>query len=761
MIKLDQKDGRMFPFTPELKISVGPIIRRVTLMFLVISIALTAQSQNSDIPALENIKGLLFSKFTTAEIRVDGHAEEAWNIAGPSRIGISMTSNLSATASDCPTYGVVRSLWNGALLYLLVDVTDKDVTSAGRRATDKDGIEVYFDLWNDKVPKYEEDDGIIRVSCEGELSGSGVYADRLKAYAAAPSYNNEKVKTGYTVELAINIGGVKMGNDTSIGIDFCINDAVSLTNTCKYRVFWNNGKNRGLDDNSLWGEIRLAGYNVKAPKVPDTFELLTNIKKAEALQRGIWVSESELDKALAEAKSELLSTSQKKIDSANALLDRAIRNLRRSGKYPDPFDLHAVNYLPDPFTFLNGKKVKSVAEWAKRREEIRDLVQYYEYGYMPGVPEAVTGSLIGPNVTVTVQDKAMTASFDARLTVPTVEQCGKPGPYPVIVIIDFMATTGNAIYLNAGYAVFSLTYSSIASDNNQHKGAFYSLYPYDITSGHDAGTLIAWAWGASRGVDALIYLAKNNPSFANTFDMEKLVVTGFSRCGKAALIAGLMDDRFGVVNPGASGCGGAAVYRYDSFGNKPFRTAPFGNVYAWGVSTGCEVLGDRIRHQSHNSNAMLARFLNPERMYKTNTYGYGERLPYDHHEIIAAIAPRAVIITAADNDYANGAEGDCISVEGAKSVFCFLNASQKLAINLRRTDISGPQAPGGSHRLDNQQMNNLVTFSDMVFYGKPLPEELKNKIYSNPYYPTFDTYYGGLKTMMPWIKSVPRSPASK
>lgn len=138
-------------------------------------------------------------------------------------------------------------------------------------------------------------------------------------------------------------------------------------------------------------------------------------------------------------------------------------------------------------------------------------------------------------------------------------------------------------------------------------------------------------------------------------------------------------------------------------------------------------------------------------MYKTSTYGYGERLPYDHHEIIAAIAPRAVILTNADNDYANAAEGDCISLEGARPVFRFLGVEQKLALNIRRSAEETQPGFGGGHRLDQNQMQNLVKFSDIVFFGKPLPEELKTLLYTNPYLPAFDKYYGGIKSMMPWI----------
>jgi endo-1,4-beta-xylanase len=706
-------------------------------------------------------KNTLYSQFTTKAIKIDGIAEDAWENAKPSHIGISMTSNLSAPDTSCITYGDVRSLWDGALLYLLIDVSDKDVTAVGKRPTDKDGVEIYLDFFNDKFPKYEEDDGIIRISCEGELSGSGVYTSRLKAYASSLHINGQNLKTGYTVEVAINTGGIPMKNGSLIGMDFGINDAVSPENRCKYRVFWNNRFNKGIDDNSGWGEVMLAGYNGIAPMAPDTFLLSTNIRKAESLARGIWVSEKQLDKVLQKAKKGLSVTRQKKIDECNIMLDNAINGLRRSGKYTDPYDLPEIKCLPDPFTFLNGTKVKSVADWSSRRNEIKDIVQYYEYGYMPKPPQSVTAAMDGTNLTVIVNDKGKTASFKAKLTVPDVAQCGKSGPYPVIVCIDFWVSAPSPVYLNAGYAVLSMIYSSVASDNYEHTGAFYTLYPYDIKTGNDAGTLLAWAWGASRSLDALSYLMNNNPEYKNAFDMGKLIVTGFSRCGKAALIAGLLDERFKVTNPGGSGAGGAASYRYDSFGNTPARTAPFGNVYAWGVSTGCEVLGDRIRHQGWNSNAMLARFLNPGRMYKTTTFGYGERLPYDHHEILAAIAPRAVIITTADNDYADAAEGDCISMEGARPVFRFLGADQNLALNLRRSDKNDPKANGMSHSLDNNQIKNLVDFSNMVFYGTPLPEEQKEKFYTNPYIPTFDKYYDGIGAMMPWLKSIPQKSLSK
>lgn len=696
-------------------------------------------------------ENVLFSQFISSAIQIDGKAEPLWEKSNSTDIKKAVTCDLSRPDGGCSAFGEVRSLWDGALLYLLVDIHDPDIFGTGQNPADNDGLEIYFDLYNDKNAKYLEDDWMINISSKGEITGKGDYTGRIKAYAAAPVYSNKKEIKGYMVEAAIYLGGIPIKNNTSIGIEFCINDASSSTGKCKNKIFWSSENNKGLDDNRDWGSVKLAGYDGKAVKALDTFVLENNIKKAEQLPRGIWKNEKELDKALESARKGVSSARQYELDKCSNALVKALKGLRRKGRYPDPMDLPEIRYLPNPFVFFNGETVKTAEEWDKRREEIKDLAQYYEYGYMPGPPDAVTASATEKGIEISVTDKGEAGVITGLLTIPTVEQCGKSGPYPVIVSIDFWPMKPNDIYLKSGYAVLSITYSSVASDNYEHKGAFYSLYPYDVATGHDAGTLLAWAWGASRGVDALEYLKKYNPGFKNKLDLEKLVVTGFSRCGKAALAAGLFDSRLKVVSPGASGCGGAAVYRYMSSGNE----------YEWGVSPGNEVLGDKVRHQGHNSNEMLARFLNYGRIYKTNTYGYGERLPYDHHEIIAAIAPRAVLITTANDDYANNAEGDAIGLEAAKPVYKFLRAEKKLGLNIRTSGEPNPWGFGDGHWQSDNQVQNLVDFSNMVFFNERLSEEQKKVFYTNPYYSTFDKYYGGLDAMMPWFKSAPAGDADR
>jgi hypothetical protein len=137
-------------------------------------------------------------------------------------------------------------------------------------------------------------------------------------------------------------------------------------------------------------------------------------------------------------------------------------------------------------------------------------------------------------------------------------------------------------------------------------------------------------------------------------------------------------------------------------------------------------------------------------MYLTDTWGYGGRMPFDHHEEIAAIAPRAVLIDNTNDDYADNAEGDAIGFEGAMPVYRFLGATQNLALDL----FMG----GGGHSLKKAQARNLIGFADMVLFGKTLSDDVRAQLTSDPYLNagTYDTYYGGLTTMMPWAAKAPK-----
>ena len=62
--------------------------------------------------------------------------------------------------------------------------------------------------------------------------------------------------------------------------------------------------------------------------------------------------------------------------------------------------------------------------------------------------------------------------------------------------------------------------------------------------------MTAWVWGVSRIIDAL----EQTPEAKINFN--KLAVTGCSRDGKGALMAGAFEPRFALTIPQESGSGG-------------------------------------------------------------------------------------------------------------------------------------------------------------------------------------------------------------
>jgi len=422
---------------------------------------------------------VLNAAFTPTPIQVDGQPEDAWSKATPSDIAICMNPQRTAQLGDCRVSGTVQALWNGPLLYLLFTVTDPDVTSASPQDTRRSGVQVYVDQYDDKFPKFEEDDGSITVSAAGQQTGNrtnaglpyypALWSTHLHSYAAASRIDSTGSKIGYAVEVSWSIGDLPLKNGTRIGMEFVINAASSSSGSPQYQVYWSSGNNKGTNDNTMWGDVILAGYDGKSPMQLNTFMLQQNITKATpssssatGLVRGIWSGEAAVDRALVAARTALQKAkTQSEIDSANTALDTALRELRRSGKYPDPYDLPAVNTLPDPFTFLNGARVRSAADWEKRRAEIQDLAQYYEFGYMPAPPQGLTaisapnasGAANSKSITVTVQDGGKSASFSPVLYLPS---AGTP-PYPVIVEESFRAVAPpNRAFIQGGYAVLSI-----------------------------------------------------------------------------------------------------------------------------------------------------------------------------------------------------------------------------------------------------------------------------------------------------------------
>ncbi|KAF7798593.1 hypothetical protein EIP86_009815 [Pleurotus ostreatoroseus] len=264
--------------------------------------------------------------------------------------------------------------------------------------------------------------------------------------------------------------------------------------------------------------------------------------------------------------------------------------------------------LPDPFLFNDGRtRVRTSSEWECRRSQISQLIQSYESGFLPGPPQSMkvdfnrTGNV--GNLTITSTHEGNTMSFTSLITYPntTVPAAG----WPMVIGYD-----GGSIPVPSGIAEMNFPNSQIAQQNSASSrgvGLFYDLFGQNAT----ASSMVAWVWGVSRVIDAL---ERTPAAHINT---KKLAVTGCSRDGKGALMAGAFEPRIALTIPQESGSGGDACWRLSLFEQDN------GAV----VQTATEIVMENVWFSDNFAN------------YVNNL----SVIPFDHHTLAAMVAPRGMI----------------------------------------------------------------------------------------------------------------------
>ncbi|KAF3918392.1 hypothetical protein ABW20_dc0103899 [Dactylellina cionopaga] len=183
--------------------------------------------------------------------------------------------------------------------------------------------------------------------------------------------------------------------------------------------------------------------------------------------------------------------------------------------------------------------------------------------------------------------------------------CGT-APYPAII-----GYGGGSIPIPAGVAKITFNNDDIAAQTNtgsRGQGKFYTLYG----SGHSAGALTAWAWGVSRIIDALEITPGANINTA------RIGVTGCSRNGKGAIVAGALDDRIALTIPQESGSGGSACWRLSDYQKSQGQN----------VQTASQIITENVWFSTaFNANVNQV-----------------SRLPFDHHSLAGLVAPRGLFV---------------------------------------------------------------------------------------------------------------------
>ena len=324
--------------------------------------------------------------------------------------------------------------------------------------------------------------------------------------------------------------------------------------------------------------------------------------------------------------------------------------------------------LEDPLTFLDGTKVKSPADWPRRRAEILGIFAKEMFGEEPPKPKTLVTDVVSEKVTADgyAIRRIVKMYFRGDRTgpcitwgvwiprfakgkVPAVEFLTYRGLHELVMDDDIPVSDGWSrnnpanhisnhrasektrgrmcdqnqgtvfplqMILARGYAVIASTYTEVSPDPNWNdkevdqyqfattNGVFTLWGKRDESRTDNITSLGAWAWALSRGID----LAERMPEI----DAKKIVVTGCSRLGKSALLAAARDERFAVCVPNQCGGGGVCLAKRD-FGEN--------------VST-------EIKNFTHWYCKAYAKYApDPAKL-----------LTFDQHLLVAAIAPRPILV---------------------------------------------------------------------------------------------------------------------
>jgi hypothetical protein len=329
--------------------------------------------------------------------------------------------------------------------------------------------------------------------------------------------------------------------------------------------------------------------------------------------------------------------------------------------------------LPGLMITESGEAIDSPSDWGVRREEIKALLEYYEYGHVRPRPDQVVATNIENRQLSEFhgREERMTLLIGSKNRIPlrvAVYLPNLPGPFPVLIREEHALGHIEEVplILERGYGFVEFAREDLDLDLPGVKGAAQSAHPE-----YDWATLAVWAWGAMRVVD---YLESRND-----VRIDKLGIVGHSRGGKMALLAGALDARFALVVPNGSGAGGAGSFIMEE-----------GN---------CETLELITRRER------FGYWFHPRLRWFV---GRRDQLPFDKHFLKALVAPRALICTEARGDLWANPSGTFLMSVAAMSAFDLLDVRSRNGIHYR----------DGKHDFTAEDWNAILDFADWHLMGK-------------------------------------------
>ena len=335
-----------------------------------------------------------------------------------------------------------------------------------------------------------------------------------------------------------------------------------------------------------------------------------------------------------------------------------------------PIDkLPEIATLPDPFAWADGSgRSTDFKDWKRHRFEIAHQLQHYELGMKPVTPrDSIEAILNNDTLRVIVHENG-----EVLLLTAPIKYSEGNGPFPAIIGIG--RSTGalpEQLFDKRKIAQITFDFTQVMS-HTQKRGnePINRLYPEQT----EMGSYCAWSWGISRLIDGLEKVEKKS-----RIDLSHLAISGCSFAGKMALFAGAFDERIALTIAREPGGGG---------------------VNAWRVS-------ETLENVETLGRTNYAWFLESMRQFAGKNVN---RLPIDHHELAALIAPRALLVLG-NTDYEWLAEeSNYVSCQAARMVWKAFGIEDRMGFSIQ-----------GGHMhcmLPESQYPEVEAFIDKFLLGK-------------------------------------------
>lgn len=356
---------------------------------------------------------------------------------------------------------------------------------------------------------------------------------------------------------------------------------------------------------------------------------------------------------------------------------------------PSLSQLPVIQPLPDPFMWANGSgRSTNFSDWECRRNEIKAQIENYEIGTKPSRPDTISATYTPTSGAASTPDTLRVYVTKNGKTLTLTSQVYRPsgtGPFPAVIGMNSPSGSVPAsVFTGRNIARITFNHDQVTTYGNpQLTNPYFQLYPDQNLV--NAGQYSAWAWGISRIIDGLELVQSSLP-----VDLNHIGVTGCSYAGKMALFAGALDERIALTIAQESGGGGAPAWRVSH------NIEPNGTV-------------EKIDNTDYSWFRDSMKIFAGDNVYK---------LPEDHHELMAMVAPRALLVTGNTDFTWLSNQANYVSSRATKAVYNTLGISERFGFYIdgghNHCAVPSAQVPAMQAFVDKFLVGNTSVITDTV-----------------------------------------------